>query len=135
MLENLQKGDKLTRKEVQPGFTPVKFEHGVVLAVCGDLVALQIEDEENDNNWAWWTYKVLKDYGWQIEKKEWVPKLNEKYWNVSANGEIGQLTFFNDDFDKFRLLAGNCFSTKDAAEVYRNKLVEVMGKEGVCGRK
>ena len=37
MLENLQVGDKLIRKEVKPGFTPAEFHKGTVLAVCGGV--------------------------------------------------------------------------------------------------
>ena len=95
-------------------------------------MAVKIEDEENDNNWAWWTYKVLDDYGWQLEKKKWVPSLGEKYYFVSIlGGNISYGPWNNDKIDRFNLKINNISRTQTEAEAYRNKLVEVMGREGV----
>lgn len=121
MLENLQVGDKLVIK----GARPAK-----VVGVVGEVVFLY---EGNDKSFAinGFLRQGLEDNGWQLEKKKWVAKYSESYWFIDSDGIVKWDNCYNSSYDTGRKQIGNMFETKESAEAYRNKLVEVMGREGV----
>lgn len=138
MLQNLQKGDFLIKKEPISngmGGAILKDCKVKVLAVCGDLVGLSFEDDFEHFSGNWKTFIGLEQNGWQLEKKRWVPQYDQKVWFVNASGLVLYIIWNTlvEDQDKwqFRLKTGNYHPTEEAAEAYRTKLIEVMGKEGV----
>ena len=52
----------------------------------------------------------------ECDKKFFKPKLGEKYYSISINGEIDSYSFCNDNFDKEIIDFGNYFKTQEEAE-------------------
>ena len=52
----------------------------------------------------------------ECDKKFFKPKLGEKYYSISINGEIDSYSFCNDNVDKEIIGFGNYFKTKEEAE-------------------
>ena len=70
----------------------------------------QLEDDFNTQ---------VTDIKKQIEEcdnKFFKPKLGEKYYSISINGEIDSYSFCNDNVDKEIIGFGNYFKTKEEAE-------------------
>lgn len=121
MLENLQVGDIIQKGE----------EKRRILAVCGELVGLSWNDNHKLFGGDWRTPLGLEREGWQLEKKKWVPKSGERYYFATDDGLILGTIYTAAGGHLFRLETKNYFETIEEAEAYRNKLVEVMGREGV----
>lgn len=63
---------------------------------------------------------LLKRY----EKKgKFVPKMNQKYWFVGADGSIDDFIHNDDIYDKWCLKHNLVFETKKEAEEYKNYLI------------
>lgn len=63
---------------------------------------------------------LLKRY----EKKgKFVPKVNQKYWFVGADGSIDNFIHNNDIYDKWCLKHNIVFETEEECEEYKNYLI------------
>jgi len=81
----------------------------------------------------WRALDELKEDGWSLLEEPWMPKSGDYVWVVEANGHrVGQQWDSFDEKEKeFLIKTGNHFRTSDDAELYKQKLIEVMGrKEG-----
>lgn len=67
---------------------------------------------------------------WVIEKIPFKPKIGKEYWywSVGSNKAV-ETEFFGFDFDFAMLKIGNCFRTKEEAEIKGKKLMENILKE------
>lgn len=60
----------------------------------------------------------------RIERKgEFVPKVNQKYWFVGADGSINDFIHNDDIYDKWCLKHNLAFETIEEAEEYKNYLI------------
>lgn len=122
----LKQGDTLVKQTAEIenlyGFENVKTRQSTtVLAVCGELVAISL----NENELSWFKIKDIEKAGWQLKKTRWVPKDKEKYFCVGQGGQIMQAVMLeNNEGDIYRLSIGNFFETKEQAEAYRSELIE-----------
>lgn len=122
MLENLQKGDKLFKEEEK--YTR-KME---IVEVLGSVVCIK---GGAWNGVALYEVKMLEEEGWQLEKKKWVPQDRDAYCYFSDTGYILTEIWTSTSRDFKRQEFNNVFSSTEEAKAYRNKLVEVMGRDGV----
>jgi hypothetical protein len=64
--------------------------------------------------------EALKQAKEEIEKNiEW-PKIGDWYFWINGCCDIGKCFFNNDKCDKYRIIIGNCFRTKEEAELEKN---------------
>lgn len=61
------------------------------------------------------------------KKGKYVPKVEEKYWYVSSNGEVDWYGFTNDEIDEYLLNYQPVFRTEDEAVEYKHYL-EILDK-------
>ena len=121
---------------MQPGQFLVNNKNGdkrMVLEVLKNLVAVGwltgSEDEKNFHSWH--SKKELEKNGWSLLEEPWVPGYSEDYWYVSSDGNIlfQRRAIEDGSATDFRISAGNAHKTSKAAELYRQNLIERMGKK------
>lgn len=79
------------------------------------------------------TKKELENDGWSLLEEPWKPTLSELYWYVSEDGKFGITNWGIDGMEEhdFRYSIGNVHQTLSEAKLYKQKLIERMGrKEG-----
>ena len=70
---------------------------------------------------------------WDADKKQivdykWKPKSGEVYYHIdySFNIQIDSLVWYDDALDEIHFSNGNCFKTKEEAQKYADKFVEIL---------
>lgn len=63
-----------------------------------------------------------------IIKKPWKPKIDEKYW-CCLGGSVNSHIFIGDGIDLSFWKSGNCFRTREEAEVKGKKIFDKLKKE------
>lgn len=64
-----------------------------------------------------------------VQEKKWKPEDGEKCWGVTSGGNVDLFEWKDDDeYDKFRLASGNCFPTKEKAEMHKKRLLAREGR-------
>lgn len=58
---------------------------------------------------------------YEIKRKPWKPKFNEKYYSVGVDGSIEDGTWLNDFLDYTLYKIGNCYRTIEEARTNRVK--------------
>ena len=115
---------------MQPGQFLINKDGGKrkILGVCGEAI---IVSRSNDFEFATYpaTKKELQDMGWSLLKKPWEPTKKSNYFYIVADGQKWYKKFDGDKVDEFNLLIGNCARTEADAELYKQKLIERMGKD------
>jgi tRNA U34 5-carboxymethylaminomethyl modifying enzyme MnmG/GidA len=56
------------------------------------------------------------------QSKRWNPKDDEEYWTVYSGGELNLVDWYNNEYDEWRYLIGNCFETEEEAEEYKKQI-------------
>ena len=56
----------------------------------------------------------------------WQPYSGERYWTVSAEGYAYPTQWYDDGFDNNVHAFGNCFKTREQAEVVLEKIKKVL---------
>lgn len=72
-----------------------------------------------------WLHKHGYDFDFktkEVKKWRWKPKEDETYWIVNNRGFAESYTWYDDIFDKLRFNFGNCFRTKEEAEVASERI-------------
>ena len=66
-----------------------------------------------------------------IKRKPWKPEFNENYWTVMRCGDLYLTTWYDNivDFHCYKL--GNCYRTKEEAEVNRDKWISFYASDEV----
>lgn len=70
-----------------------------------------------------------KKDGWSLLEEPWVPSLGERYYYLDSYGEIETEEKENNACFQHRTLVGNVHHTKTDAELYKQKLIERMGRK------
>ena len=66
-----------------------------------------------------------------IERKPWKPSEGERYWWVTSNGSVDYCCWTGDMIDFFTYKLGNCYRTKEEAEVNCDKWVSFYASDEV----
>lgn len=78
------------------------------------------------------TKKELREFGWFLLEEPWVPKDSDRVFIVNALGGI-PVAFtweeYSEEAQNFLLKTGNYGRTYQAAELYKQKLIERMGRK------
>lgn len=99
-----------------------------ILGVCGEAIIISRSD---DFEFAMYpaTKKELQNTGWSLLEEPWVPSIGEFYWAVLSDGGITKRTNYDNESDRFNLKIGNYGRTPTDAELYKQKLIERMGRK------
>lgn len=72
-----------------------------------------------------WLHELGYDFDFktkEVKKWRWKPKEGETYWIVNNRGFANSVTWHVDIFDELRFNFGNCFRTKEEAEVASERI-------------
>jgi hypothetical protein len=115
---------------MQPGQILVNAngEKRKILFVSGDLI-IPSKIGNFDMASSNFTKKELEKFGWSLLEEPWVPKKGEDYWKVDSDGDVYYRKNHDSESDHFHFKIGNCGRTKADAELYKQKLIERMGRK------
>lgn len=81
-------------------------------------------------------HKLLHKHGkdWDAKKKcivnlKWKPAVNDWYWVVTSDGKVNKLLWFNSKNNNRFFNFGNCFKTKEEAEIAAKKIKHLLKGE------
>ncbi len=85
-------------------------------------------------NGAWCVDAQVTDYilngKYEVVHKPWKPKNDEKYWYYTDFwGKATECKWINSGTDLMLWKVGNCFKTKEEAEVKGERIIERLNKE------
>lgn len=102
-----------------------------ILGICGEVIFLSLEDKFDKASSEIYTEEDLKECGWSLLEEPWIPDYNEDYWYVSSDGNIlfQRRAIEDGSATEFRISVGNAHKTSKAAELYKQKLIERMGRK------
>lgn len=130
MLEELKKGEKVTREEWEKiktyRYKYIKFEHGDCVAYLKD--GYPRHKGEELTTWvgcvfgcADFTAEDWKIYHENLTQS-WKPQRDETYYSIDRCGRIFETNNVEYDTDKRAIRFGNCFKTKEKAEHMLQKI-------------
>lgn len=65
----------------------------------------------------------LKNLKVDETKKRWIPAGKyEQYYHINRDLEIGDVLFYDDEYDNNRIELGNCFKTEEEAQSVADKI-------------
>ena len=73
------------------------------------------------NFWFQYTLENLLTGEYTIERKPWKPKDGEEYWLVNQCGDVISFDWIDNFLCITNYKIGNCYRTKEEAEVNRDK--------------
>lgn len=93
----------------------------------GELLTKVNEEWRDDLKWAVFV-KYFDVYEFKV--KPFKPVGGETYWIVTAGGRVLDKTFVPDNtFDCSNRAIGNCFKTKESAEMHKEEMMKIMKGE------
>lgn len=93
----------------------------------GELLTKFSKEWRDDSKWAVFV-KYFDVYEFKV--KPFKPVGGETYWIVTAGGRVLDKTFVPDNtFDCSNRAIGNCFKTKEAAEMHKEEMMKIMKGE------
>lgn len=93
----------------------------------GELLTKFGEEWRDDSKWAVFV-KYFDVYEFKV--KPFKPVGGETYWIVTAGGRVLDKTFVPDNtFDCSNRAIGNCFKTKESAEMHKEEMMKIMKGE------
>jgi hypothetical protein len=98
-----------------------------IFEVLNNLIA--IENPYNLPGFVWMKKNEALTDGWSLLEEPWVPSLGERYYYLDSYGEIETEEKENNACFQHRTLVGNVHHTKTDAELYKQKLIERMGRD------
>jgi hypothetical protein len=118
---------------MQPGqFLVNKYgEKCKVLGVCGEAIFKSYTNNFDTADPSTYTLAELKKFGWSLIEEPWVPSLSEPYWFLDSDGGHSCSNWGIDGMEQhnFRLSIGNVYKVENDLELYKQKLIERMGKK------
>lgn len=118
---------------MQPGqfLINTNREKRKILGVCGEVVFLSKANFLDEADGCGFTEKELKIRGWSLLEEPWAPTQGCSYYQVLTNGNI--IHYVNEydvkrDEKSFATVTGNIHRTREDAVLYRQKLIETMGR-------
>ncbi len=103
-----------------------------VLGVCGEVIFRSSTNNFDVADSSIFTWVELIKYGWSLLEEPWVPsKENDVIFIVYSTGNIDDRRWgaILPDEKKFIIKTGNHARTQEDAELYRQKLIERMGRK------
>lgn len=115
---------------MQPGQILVNKdgEKRKILGVCGEVIFVSQTDDFNYSQNLYARYELEKN-GWSLLKEPWVPSLGERYYYLDSYGDTQTEERENNACFQHRTLVGNVHPTEADAELYKQKLIERMGRK------
>lgn len=114
---NIKKGDILESK--------IGESKRKVLAVIDDVYLLSGLDDFEVTHY-WYTQTEIKRL-FIIPKETWVLQHEDMYWYVNSMGSITDTIFYRGTItDMEHIKFGNCFKTREEAEVALSKIKELL---------
>lgn len=94
----------------------------------GELLTKFSKEWRDDSKWAVFV-KYFDVYEFKV--KPFKPVGGETYWIVTADGRVLDKTFVPDNtFDCSNRAIGNCFKTKESAEMHKEEILKILKGEG-----
>lgn len=95
---------------------------------CNGELLTKVNEEWRDN--SMWAVFVKYFDVYEFKVKPFKPVGGETYWIVTAGGMVLDKTFVPDNtFDCSNRAIGNCFKTKESAEMHKEKMMKIMKGE------
>ena len=88
--------------------------------------------EKDSGELVWYSKSKLLENGWSLLEEPWVPiMLAEPYWYVDEDGNFGKTNWGIDGMEEhdFRYSIGNVHQTLSEAKLYKQKLIDRMGRK------
>lgn len=93
----------------------------------GELLTKFSKEWRDDSKWAVFV-KYFDVYEFKV--KPFKPVGGETYWIVTAGGRVLDKTFVPDNtFDCSNRAIGNCFKTKESAEMHKEEILKILKGE------
>lgn len=93
----------------------------------GELLTKFSKEWRDDSKWAVFV-KYFDVYEFKV--KPFKPIGGETYWIVTAGGRVLDKTFVPDNtFDCSNRAIGNCFKTKESAEMHKEEILKILKGE------
>lgn len=94
----------------------------------GELLTKFSKEWRDDLKWA----AFIKYFDvYEFKLKPFKPVGGETYWIVTAGGRVLDETFVPDNtFDCSNRAIGNCFKTKESAEMHKEEILKILKGEG-----
>ena len=70
----------------------------------------------------------IKEFYEEITLPKWKPEYDENYYRITWIGEVAEDIWYGSRNDESGYKFGNCFRTKEEAEVARDKIKEILNK-------
>lgn len=104
------------------------YEECQVNKFCnGELLTKFSKEWRDDSKWAVFV-KYFDVYEFKV--KPFKPVGGETYWIVTADGRVLDKTFVPDNtFDCSNRAIGNCFKTKESAEMHKEEMMKILKGE------
>lgn len=104
-----------------------------ILGICDEVICISYASDY-ESILGWYTKKELKQLGYSFFEEPWVPKDSDRIFVVNALGGIPVPHTWNEyseEAQEFLIKTGNYARTEAEAKLYKQKLIERMGrKEG-----
>lgn len=95
---------------------------------CNGELLTKVNEEWRDN--SMWAVFVKHFDVYEFKVKPFKPVGGETYWIVTAGGRVLDKTFVPDNtFDCSNRAIGNCFKTKESAEMHKEEMMKIMKGE------
>ena len=95
---------------------------------CNGELLTKVNEEWRDN--SMWAVFVKYFDVYEFKVKPFKPIGGETYWIVTAGGMVLDKTFVPDNtFDCSNRAIGNCFKTKESAEMHKEEMLKIMKGE------
>lgn len=99
-----------------------------ILGICDEVICISYASDY-ESILGWYTKKELKQLGYSPLEEPWVLKKGMVYYSVTSDGAIYPYFWNDDSGDLFKRLTGNVHRTTAEAELYKQKLIERMGRK------
>ena len=100
-----------------------------ILGVSGEAIFTSRTESFDQADSSIYTLAELKKFGWSLLEEPWVPSLGERYYYLDSYGDTQTEERENNACFQHRTLVGNVHPTEADAELYKQKLIERMGKD------
>lgn len=95
---------------------------------CNGELLTKVNEKWRDN--SMWAVFVKYFDVYEFKVKPFKPVGGETYWIVTAGGRVLDKTFVPDNtFDCSNRAIGNCFKTKESAEMHKEEMMKIMKGE------